>query len=106
MTMHAGRRALLTLLATSLLSACGDRPTDPFRFQQVVVTPSGTFPGGRGAVTRFEAAVVNTLSPRVAASRNLSITNTNNSGSAAVVWLNSTFSADGRNCALSLKFVR
>ena len=49
---------LLALAATALY-ACGDNPTGPWRYQKVVITPNGFFPGGRGATTRFQVAIVN-----------------------------------------------
>lgn len=49
---------LCLLLAAFVVAGCEDQGTDPFRFQQVVISPSGGFPGGRGASVRFEASMV------------------------------------------------
>ena len=62
MTVRLARLALCAALSSLMMSGCGDdAPTTPFRHQTVAITPSGTFPGGRGATVRFTAAVVNSL---------------------------------------------
>src|SRR5262245_55450110 len=64
-THRLASRWIPTLLATVVLAACGDNPTGPWRFQKVVITPNGSFPGGRGATAQFDVAILNNLGATV-----------------------------------------
>ena len=63
MPVRPALRALLFGLVAIALAACGNDVTSPssFRYQTVIISPSGGFPGGRGASVSFTAGMINNL---------------------------------------------